>query len=86
MTEDLEAKYYHTLDAEEREILDAYNKDELKSVPNIEEEKRKLVAAARASIAKRASSNTDSETDEVLRYARKFINRYRKALEALAKK
>ncbi|MBI1961199.1 MAG: antitoxin [Parcubacteria group bacterium] len=57
MTQDQEEKYYESLDAEEKELLDAYNKGEFKSVPNLEEEKQKLVAAARATMAKKRNIN-----------------------------
>lgn len=57
MIQDQEEKYYESLDKEEKEILDAYNKGEFKSVPNIEEEKQKLVAAARATLNKNRNIN-----------------------------
>lgn len=57
MTQDLKEKYYETLDKEEQEILDAYNKGEFKSVANLEEEKQKLVTAARTTMAKKRNIN-----------------------------
>lgn len=57
MIQDQEEKYYKSLDKEERELLDAYNKGEFKSVPNLKEEKQKLVAAARATLNKTKNIN-----------------------------
>ncbi|MBI2050234.1 MAG: antitoxin [Parcubacteria group bacterium] len=57
MPQDLEEKYYESLDREEKELLDAYNRGEFKSVPNLEEEKQKLVAAARATLIKKRNIN-----------------------------
>ncbi|MDP3995012.1 MAG: CopG family antitoxin [bacterium] len=57
MAQDLEKKYYHTLDAEEREILDAYNKGEFKSVPNLEAEKKRYQEIARATLVKNRNIN-----------------------------
>ena len=64
MKEDLEKKYYHTFDKEEKNILDAYNKGEFKSVPNLKEEKKKLVAAAKATIAMRKNKNINIRISE----------------------
>ena len=57
MTQDQEEKYYGSLDEEEKELLDAYNRGEFESVPNFEEEKQKLVAAARATLNKNRNIN-----------------------------
>ena len=64
MPQDLEEKYYHTLDKEERELLDAYSKGDFKSVPNAEQEKKKAVAAARATIAMRKNKNVNIRISE----------------------
>lgn len=57
MIQDQEEKYYKSLDKEERELLDAYNKGEFKSVPHFEEEKKKYIAAARATLNKTKNIN-----------------------------
>lgn len=57
MIQDQEEKYYGSLDKEERELLDAYNKGEFKSVSNLEEEKQKLAAIARATLNKNRNIN-----------------------------
>ncbi|PIQ80110.1 MAG: antitoxin [Parcubacteria group bacterium CG_4_9_14_0_2_um_filter_41_8] len=64
MTEDLEKKYYHTFDEEEKELIESYNKGEWKRVPNLEEEKKKLVAVARATIAMRKNKNVNIRISE----------------------
>lgn len=67
MTQDQEKKYYESLDEEERELLDAYNKGDFKSVPNLEEEKQKLVAAARATLNKNRNINIRISEKDLLK-------------------
>lgn len=47
----------YQLDKEEQEILEAYERGELKRIPNFEEEKEKYVAAARATLIKKRNIN-----------------------------
>lgn len=47
----------YILDEEEKEILEAYERGNFKSIPNLEEEKQKLVAAARATLNKNRNIN-----------------------------
>jgi len=57
MIKDLEEKYYDTLDKGEKEILDAYNSGEFKSVPNLEQEKKRYQEIARATSKKNKNIN-----------------------------
>lgn len=52
----MKVKYYE-LDEEEQAILEAYEKGELRSVPNVEQVKRELISAAKNTLKKTKNIN-----------------------------
>lgn len=62
---------YYELTKEEQEILDAYEKGELKSVPNLEEEKEYFRQVARNTLNKTRNINIRLSERDLMRLKRK---------------
>lgn len=58
---------YYELDEEEKEILKAYNKGELKSVPNVKQELARYRAYAKAALDKTKNINIRISEADLLR-------------------